>query len=98
MKVRVPETAPEKSAAPAWPAPPSPVTAQSTVAVALGFARVTVKVNGVVPTLPSPLLASVAAMEKLCAAAVVKSSPPEPMPAKLLPLVSLIVPFATVTW
>ena len=73
------------------------VTAQSTVALPVGLVRVTVKVKGVLATWPSGLLASVAAIEKVWAAAVLKSRAPPPIPAKSFPLVSSTAPVATVT-
>ncbi len=74
-KVAVPAIGPEKSAASAAPAPPSPVTAQSTVAEPDGLLRVTVKVKAVVPAEPSGRTASVAAMEKVSTAAPVSVWP-----------------------
>src|SRR5262249_5133935 len=88
VKVRVPEVGPEKSAAAAVLVPPILVSDQSIVASPLGLVRVTAKVNGVVPTLPSALLADAVAIAKLCPAAVVKSRSPAARPVKLLPLVS----------
>jgi hypothetical protein len=65
VKVTVPEVGPEKSAASGWPTPPRPVRAQSTVAVPEGLVRVTVKVNAVMPPVPSAWTASVAAIAKV---------------------------------
>jgi len=98
-KLTVPESAPEKSAALAWPAPPMPVTFQSAVASPSAFVRVTVKLNAVVPASPSSRSAVAAAIDSVsCATTVAEVTTMSSMPTHSSLPAALVVMMRTCTW